>query len=232
MAITLKVEKRDVKTKPAALRAKGFVPAVFYGKKENSTPISIKQPEFLKVWREAGESSVVILKGDGVEVESLITDVARHPVTGAPLHADFYVFEKGKKLKIKIPVKFIGAAPAVKDLGGTLIKVMHEIEIESLPKDLPRDIVVDIAPLKEFLSVIHAKDITLPSGVTLVTTPLEIVASIAEPRKAEEEVVVAPIDLSTIEVAKKGKEAKEGEAPVEDTAAAPAPKKEEKKDKK
>ncbi len=231
MAITLKVEKRDVKTKPAALRAKGFVPAVFYGKKEAATPISVKQPEFVKVWREAGESSVVILKGDDIEVESLITDVARHPVTGVPLHADFYVFEKGKKLKIKIPVKFIGAAPAVKDLGGTLIKVMHEIEIESLPKDLPRDITVDIAPLKEFSSVIHAKDLSLPSGVTLVASPLEIVASIAEPRKAEEEIVAAPVDLSTIEVAKKGKEAKEGEVPAE-AAAAEAPKKEEKKDKK
>ncbi len=231
MAITLKVSKRDLKTKPAAIRAKGYVPAIFYGKKETSTPISIAAPEFLKVWRAAGESSVVILSGDGIEVESLITDVTRHPVTGVPLHADFYVFEKGKKLKIKIPVKFTGVSAAIKDLGGILVKVMHEVEIESLPKDLPHEIEVDIAPLKEFSSVIQAKDIKLPAGVTLIATPLEIVASISEPRKVEEEeVVAAPVDLSTIEVAKKGKEAKEGEVPAE-TVAAEAPKKKEEKKK-
>jgi large subunit ribosomal protein L25 len=227
MAITLKVAKRDLKTKPAAIRAKGFVPAVFYGKKEASTPIAIAAPEFLKVWRSAGESSVIVLKGDDIEVESLITDVTRHPVSGVPLHADFYVFEKGKKIKIKIPLVFAGVSAAIKDLGGSLIKVLHEIEIESLPKDLPREISVDISPLKEFSSVIHAKDLTLPAGVTLVAGPLEIVASVAEPRKIEEEVAAAPIDLSTIEVAKKGKEAKEGAEGEE--AAAEAPKKEEKK---
>ena len=235
MAITLKVSKRDVKEKPAALRAKGLVPAVFYGKKEASTPISIAAPEFLKVWRAAGESSVVTLKGDDVEVESLITDVARHPVTGAPLHADFYVFEKGKKIKIKVPLEFTGSAPAIKDLGGTLVKVLHELEIESLPKDLPHAIVVDISPLKEFSSIVRAKEIKLSRDVALITHGEDIVASVMEPRKVEEEVVAAPVDLSTIEVAKKGKEAKEGEAPAEDAASASAkatadkPKKEEKK---
>jgi len=238
MAITLKVEKRDVKVKPETLRAKGFIPAVFYGKKEASTPISIVRADFIKVWREAGESSIITLTGEGVDVESLISDVTRHPVTGTPLHADFYVFEKGKKLKIKIPVKFVGVSLAIKDLGGTLVKVVHEVEVEALPKDLPRVIEVDISPLKEFSSVIHAQDIKLSSGVTLIAAPLEIIASVAEPRKIEEEVVVAPADLSTIEVAKKGKEAKEGEVPAEGAtteaatsakATADKPKKEEKK---
>ena len=227
MAITLKVEKRDLKTKPAAIRAKGLVPAVFYGKKEASTAISIAAPEFLKVWRAAGESSVITLKGDGVEVESLITDVTRHPVSGVPQHVDFYVFEKGKKIKIKIPLEFTGTAPAIKDLGGTLVKVLHEIEIEALPKDLPHTLTVDITPLKEFSSTVKAKEIKLPSGVTLVAQSEEVVASVSEPRKVEEEVVAAPVDLSTIEVAKKGKEAKEGEEGAEATAE--APKKEEKK---
>ncbi len=229
MAITLKVTKRDLAIKPKALRAEGLVPAVFYGKKEPSTAISIAKPEFLKVWKEAGESSVVILSGDGIEVESLITDVTRHPVSGVPQHVDFYVFEKGKKIKIKIPLEFTGTAAAIKDLGGSLIKVLHEIEIEALPKDLPRSIVIDISPLKEFSSVIKANTIVLPKGVALVAHADEVVASIAEPRKVEEEVVAAPIDLSTIEVAKKGKEAKEGAEGEEAAAEAPKKEKEEKK---
>lgn len=209
MAITLKVEKRDLKADVGALRAAGKIPAVFYGKKEASTPISVIYNDFVKAYKTAGESTVVILQGDGVEVESLIHDMDLHPVTGKPLHADFYVFEKGKKIKVDVPLEFIGTAPAIKELGGTLIKVLHAVEIEALPKDLPHKLEVDIAGLIDFKSTIKASEIKLPSGVELAIKADDIVASVAEP-KAEEEEPAAPVDLSAIEVEKKGKEAKEG----------------------
>ena len=209
MAITLNVEKRDIKEDVAAIRNAGKMPAVFYGKKEASTPISIVVNDFIKAYKSAGESTVVILKGEGVEeVESLIHDLDLHPLTGKPMHADFYVFEKGKTLTVGVPLDFVGVAPAVKDLGGTLIKVLHDIEVEALPKDLPHKIEVDITALVDFDSVIEAKDIKLPEGVTLALNPEEIVASVYEPKEEEEESV--PVDLSAIEVEKKGKEAKEG----------------------
>jgi large subunit ribosomal protein L25 len=209
MAITLKVEKRDLKDDVVALRNAGKVPAVFYGKKEASTPISIASVDFIKAYKQAGESTVVILKGEGIEVESLIHDMDLHPVTGKPFHVDFYVFEKGKKIKVDVPLDFIGTSPAIKDLGGSLIKVLHTIEIEALPKDLPHKIEVNISGLVDFKSVIVAKDIVLPAGVELAVNADDIVASVSEPKEEVEE-VAAPIDLSTIEVAKKGKEAKEG----------------------
>lgn len=218
MAITLNVTKRDAKADVEALRKAGRIPAVFYGKKEASTPISIATVDFVKAYKSAGESTVVILKGDGIEVESLIHDMDLHPVTGKPLHADFYVFEKGKKIKVDVPLEFVGTAPAIKELGGTLIKVLHTIEIEALPKDLPHKIEVDIAALVDFKSSIKAGDIKLPTGVELAVKADDIVASVIEP-KAEEEEPSAPVDLSAIEVAKKGKEAKEGEAGAEGEAA-------------
>ena len=224
MAITLNVEKRDPKADVQALRKAGRIPAVFYGKKKPSTPISIAATDFVKAYKQAGESTVVILKGEGVEVESLIHDLDLHPVTNKPLHADFYVFEKGKKIKVDVPLEFVGTAPAIKELGGTLVKVLHDITIEAFPKDLPHKIEVDIAPLVDFKSVISAKDIKLPSGVELAIGADEIVASVYEPK---EEVEAAPVDLSAIEVEKKGKETKEGEAGAEGAPAA-----EEKKDKK
>jgi large subunit ribosomal protein L25 len=230
MAITLKVEKREAKADVAALRKAGKIPAVFYGKKEASTPITVSAVDFIKTYKSAGESTVVILKGEGVEVESLIHDMDLHPVTGKPQHVDFYVFEKGKKIKVDVPLEFVGVAPAVKELGGTLIKVLHTIEIEALPKDLPHKIEVDISALVDFKSSIKAGDIKLPAGVELAAKADDIVASAAE-AKAEEEEVTAPVDLTAIEVAKKGKEAKEGEAGAEGDAAA-APAKAEKKDKK
>jgi large subunit ribosomal protein L25 len=215
---TLEIKKRDLKADVNAMRKAGTIPAVFYGKKEASTAITVSSVDFVKLFKQAGESSVISLKGDGIEVEALIQDVDRHPVTGKPRHADFYVFEKGKPIKIDVPLNFIGVSPAVKDLGGILVKVLHSLEIEALPKDLPHNIDIDISILADFKSVISAKDIKLASGVTLITNANEIVASVYEPK---EEVEEAPtIDLTTIEVAKKGKEAKEGaEGETADAAA-------------
>ncbi|MFA6273186.1 MAG: 50S ribosomal protein L25 [Candidatus Paceibacterota bacterium] len=216
--ILLKAKKREPKVSLAKMRKSGELPAVFYGKKEKTTSISVALKDFVKVWEEAGESSVVSLKIEGSEdLEALIQDVDSDPVRSTPRHADFYVFEKGKKLQIKTPIEFTGVSPAVKDLGAVLLKVLHELSIEALPKDLPKKIEVDISTLKNFGDTIVAKDLKLPAGVSLEENPEEVVASVFEPKEEKEEEIPTP-DLSAIEVEKKGKEAKEGEG-VEPAAA-------------
>jgi len=226
--ITLDVEKRDIKESLSKLRKEGKIPAVFYGKKEKSTSIKLPYAIFEKTLKEAGESTIIHLKGEGISTDALIHEVDLDPVTDKPRHADFYAIEKDKKLEVKIPLEFIGVSPAVKDLGGILVKVMHEVEIEALPKDLPHKLVVDISTLVNFESVIVAGDIKLPAGVELKEKPTEIVASVYEPK--EEVVEEKPVDLSAIEVEKKGKEAKEGKE-GEAAAEAPASKKEAKETK-
>lgn len=186
------------------------MPAVLYGKKTESMPISVTQKDFLKVWKEAGESGVVTLRGAQGSFDVLIQDVDVDPVTDAPRHADFYVFEKGKKIEVEVPLEFVGVSPAVKDLGGNLVKVLHELKISADPQNLPHDISVDISSLVNFESQILASDIVLPAGVVLVEQPHEVVASIAAPKEEEAE-EAAPVDLSTIEVVKKGKKDEEGE---------------------
>jgi large subunit ribosomal protein L25 len=181
------------------------MPAVFYGKKETSTPISVSKVDFLKAWQTAGESSVITLETPEGVKESLIHDVDFDPVTGSPRHADFYVFEKGHKVKVDIPLEFVGVAPAVKDLGGILVKVLHAVNIEAMPKDLPHNIEVDISGLSSFESQVLAKDLVMPAGVTLLENEEEVVALVSAPREEKEE-ESAPIDLSAIEVEKKGKE--------------------------
>ncbi len=212
--LSLSIEKRDIKANLETLRKGGSIPAVFYGRKEESTPISLKETDFMKVWKVAGESSVIVLKVDGEEHEALIHDIDLDPVSGKVKHADFYVIEKGKKLKVNIPIEFEGVSPAVKELGGTLVKVVHEVEIEALPKDLPHNLIVDVSTLVNFESRITAGDIKLPAGVELVTSPEEVVVLAAE---AKEEVIeeTAPVDLSAIEVSvEKGKkEEEEGATP-------------------
>ena len=231
MAFALKYEKRDMKLAPNTLRNAGKIPAVFYGRKQVSTSITLSTKEFEKVWKKAGETSVVNLQSGDEEVQALIKDVDRHPVFGTPRHADFYVFEKGQKLKIKIPIVFTGVSPAVKDLGAVLVKVIHDLEIEAEPKNLPQKLEVDISPLAAFGDNVTAKAIKLPEGVTLVISPDDIVASVYEPK--EEVIEEVPVDLSTIEVMKKGKEEVPGAegAPASPEASQDkgAPKKDEKK---
>jgi|SRR5581483_462681 len=203
--ITLDVEMRDKGVNLDALRKSGKMPAVFYGKKMPSTPISIAQKDFLKVWKSAGESSVVTLKDATATVEVLIHDVDVDPITDMPRHADFYVFEKGKKVEVSVPLNFTGVSPAIKDLGGTLVKALHELKISAEPTHIPHEVEIDISSLVDFNSQILAEQIKLPSGVELMENPAEVVAAIAAPREEKEE-EAAPVDLSAIEVEKKGKQ--------------------------
>ncbi len=207
------VERKDVGDS-TILRTEGYIPAVFYGKKQASTSIAILRSEFGKVWKQAGESSVVSLIGPTGNVDALIHEVDQDPVTEIPRHADFYVFEKGKKIEVSIPLIFVGVSPAVKDLSGNLVKVMHEITIEASPEHLPHEIEVDISALVDFDAQILASNLKLPTGVTLAGDADEVVASVSAPKAEEvEEPTVAP-DLSTIEVAKKGKKEEEGDVPA------------------
>src|SRR3989344_183291 len=126
--LALEIKPRDAKESPDTLRAHGAMPAVFYGPKEGATAISIDAPKFERIWREAGETTVITLRGVGEEKDTLIHDVQFHPVTSVPIHADFYVLEKGKKIKINVPLVFTGLAPAEK-AGHIVVKALHEIEI-------------------------------------------------------------------------------------------------------
>ena len=203
--LTLKAEIRNKTDKLEQIRKAGKVPAVFYGKKEASTAISIPKIDFLKVWTEAGESSVITLETPKGIKESLIQDVDLDPITGIPRHADFYVFEKSHKVEVELPLEFIGISPAVKDLGGMFVKVLYKLKVEAMPKDLPHGIDIEISSLANFGDQILAKDIILPVGVELRENLEEVVALVSAPREEKEE-ETAPIDLSEIEVEKKGKE--------------------------
>ena len=207
---TLTAEERDTKGRGAKLRARGFLPAVYYGPKEKTRAISLRAADFLKAWKEAGESSVVSLMTPQGAKDALIYDVQFDPLSGVPIHADFYIPEAGKRVRVAVPLEFTGIAPAVKDLGGMLVKVLHEVEVESLPKDLPHAILVDISSLATLESQIAIKDIAVPAGVSIEADPDEIVAAVSVAKEESEE-ASAPQDISSIEVEKKGKKEEAGD---------------------
>lgn len=205
--LTIQAKNRDLNVGLDGLRKEGFIPAVFYGPKNPATSITIATKEFTKVWKEAGESSSVTLATESGEFSTMIHDVAVDPVTSTPMHVDFYVIDATKELEVAIPIEFTGVAPAVKGGLGSLVKVMHEVVVRALPKDLPHNVTVDISGLVSLDSQILAESVTLPKGVTLATKGSDVVAAVAG---IKEEVESAPIDLSAIEVEKKGKKEEEG----------------------
>lgn len=205
----IKAKKRELQENLDNLRKEGFIPAVFYGTGEQNTTISINTNEFKKVWRDAGESSAIKISFGTKNLDALIQDVSANPVTGEPIHADFLIIDAKKEVEVSVPLEFIGIAPAVKSNIGVLVKVMHEIQVSALPKDLPQVIEVDLSSLIDLDSVITIKDLKVPSNVKIATKEGEIVAAIAPLQEEKEE--VAPVDLSSIEVDKKGKK----EEPVE-----------------
>ena len=217
--LTLSVEKRlpvnkaeKTRVSASALRRAGSIPAVVYGPHQSSTAIAVSARAFEKVLREAGEATIVSLAGLGEPLPTLIHDVDLDPITNRPRHVDFYAVTKGEKVEVAIPLVFVGESPAV-EAGANLVKVLHELEVEADPMNLPHSIEVDLSALVAINDRIHAKDLVLPVGVELMTEPEEVVALVQEVVEEKEE-EVAPADIASIEVEKKGKEEVEGEAPA------------------
>jgi len=223
----IKATKRNEGVNVDTLRKTGEIPAVFYGAGKTTTSISLSIIDFKKIWREAGESSTVKISVGDNNIDALIHEVQVHPVTGEPIHVDFLAVDMNKKIKVNVPLEFVGISNAVKNGLGNLVKTLYEVEVEALPKDLPHDLEVDISKLETVKDQVFVSDIKLPTGVVIVTEGHEVVASIVLQVEEKEE-VVAPIDLSAIEVEKKGKKEEEG-AEAEMTVPEKEEKKEEKK---
>ena len=206
--ITLPVEKRDTAgASMAQLRRAGSIPAVVYGAHHEATPITVSAIVFEKILHEAGEATIVSLSGLGAALPTLIHEVDLDPITNRPRHVDFYAVTKGEKIEVAIPIVFVGVSPAV-EMGANLVKVLHEVEVEADPMNLPHNLEVDISVLAVVDDQIHAKDIKLPVGVALITEPEEVIALVQAVVEEKEEVVV-PSDIASIEVEKKGKEEEE-----------------------
>jgi len=207
----LKAKPRNELGKKAhALRGAGFLPAVVYGEGVASAPISVPAKDFEKVYRAAGESTLVKLDLEGKEYNVLIHDVALDPLKDVPTHADFYAVRMDKLIRTKVPVLFVGESPAVKSEGAILVKVLHELEIEALPSNLPHDLKADISRLETLESKLFVKDISLPQGVKIFADTDDIVAIAESPRSAEEldALAVAPV-AETIVAVETEREAKQ-----------------------
>ncbi len=162
------------------------IPAVLYGPGVENTLLQVEKSVFEKVFKEAGETLINLKVGDN-SYSVLIYDTQRHPYTGQLTHIDFYQPNLKEDVETEVPLELEGEAPAVKNLGGTLITNIKELSIKALPKDLPSKIIIDVSGLNTFEDFILVKDIKIPNGVVVLDNPEEIVVQVVEPEKVEEE---------------------------------------------
>jgi large subunit ribosomal protein L25 len=234
MTLQLSASKRDVRGEK--IRTKTILPAVVYGMGGAATSITLNQDEFVRLYKQAGEASLIDLSLDGKdEGKVLIHDIAYDPVSDEIIHVDLRRIDMNKTMTATVELRFVGEAPVIKEQGGTLMHNISEVEVKCLPKDLISRIEVDISVLKTFEDSVAVKDLAVPAGIKIISpeqTTLVVKAAPAmteEEMKALEEAGKAPVDLSAIESAGKKKE-DEGEEGAE--AAAEGGKEEKKQEEK
>lgn len=183
------VEKRETnKRSLAQTRSHGLVPGVLYGGPDRSAvAVATKSSAFDKLYATAGTSTLVDCAFAGAaSVKVLIQDVQYDPVSGSVLHVDFRQINMTETMRLTVPLEFIGDAPAVRELGGTLVHAVNEVEIECLPTDLVTNITVDVGILATFNDQLTVKDITVPKGITILNNPDDAIAHVEAPRSEEE----------------------------------------------
>lgn len=187
----------------------GNVPAILYGAGLENIILQVEKNAFDKVFKEAGETLIDLKVGDKV-YSVLIYDTQKHPYTGELIHVDFYQPNLKEEVETEVPLEIEGEAPAVKNLGGTLITNIKELSIKALPKDLPSKIKINVENLNTFDDFILVKDIKMPVGVAVLDNPEEIVVQVVEPEKVEKE-LAKPLEEKLPEVVEKKEETKQEE---------------------
>jgi len=213
--------RKDLGKKVKKIRKKGMIPAVLYGPKIKNSSLEVDLRDFEKAYKEAGESSLLQLSAGTEKFLVLIHAIELDVISQKPIHVDFYQPRLDEEIAAHIPLVFEGESEAIKNLGGTLVKNIHELEVKALPQNLPHEIKVDISKLKTFEDNILVKDLLVPKEVKIVKDLEETVVFVSEPEKVEEE------------LAKPVEEAKAEEVPVAEKPSAaeeePAQKEEEPK---
>jgi large subunit ribosomal protein L25 len=175
MTVTLAVSNRDPKLTTTQLRTTGFIPAIVYGPKQPNLPLTVEKKVFDKLFKTAGESTVVTLVGLPKPIEVLVHSVNFNPVQGGIQHVDFYAIEQGKEMTTHVALEFVGES-AVEKGGGMVSKILHEVEVTCMPDVLPAHLTVDVSQLTEIDQKIHISDLTLPSGVKIHAAADDVVA--------------------------------------------------------
>jgi len=228
--ISLEAREREGRGKNDArrLRAQGMVPAVLYGDGggAGSTVLAVPAKVVDYTLQHVGDNALYDLKlGDQDDATVRVVDVQRNPVSGRLVHVDLAPVNMRERIVVTVPLTVAGAdnSPGVTE-GGVLDQVAYEVEVESLPGDIPQGLTLDVSGLQIGDNLTLA-DVELPEGVELISDPEEVAATVTPPTEISDEeieaagIVEEPSDEQAEEV-----EREEGteEIPVEERETGPA----------
>lgn len=201
----------NAKTRIGKKYEEGSIPAILYGPGIENITVQVNKKEFEKVY-DVAEETLFSLIVDGKEYSVLIYDTQQEPMSMDYIHVDFYQPNLKAEVETQIELEIVGEAPAVKNLGGTLITNVKEIKIKALPKDIPNSLKIDVSKLETFEDHILIKDIKVPVGVTVMDDPEEIAIQVTKPENVDAELAkpvegAAPIE--PVAEAAEGEEKKE-----------------------
>lgn len=212
------------------LRKSGKIPAILYGPGIDALPIELDQQTDGRVLNTLTGSTLIRLDIGGKKYSVLLRDLQRDSILRTIRHADFYVVPTDRAIRVHVPLQFVGKSAAVRDLGGVLVHLLSELEVECLPKDLVAGIQVSMDPLEKIGDSISIKDVLLPPGIKVLMNPEESIITVTA--QAAEEEVVAPVAAEVpaeVEVIEKGKkleeEGEEGEKETKESKEAKETKK-------
>lgn len=193
---SLNVQARDQQGKGASrrLRHANLVPAVIYGGNKPAQSIAIKINELVKALEnEAFYSHVLTLNGPEGSQQAVMKALQRHPAKGVPMHVDFYRVEAGQEITMRVPLHFVNqdTSTGVKQQGGIFSALATDVEVRTLPANLPEFIEVDVSAL-ELGQTLHLSDLKLPAGVVSTELALgdehnQAIANIHHPEPVEPE---------------------------------------------
>ncbi|KKT40542.1 hypothetical protein A3K29_01120 [Candidatus Collierbacteria bacterium RIFOXYB2_FULL_46_14] len=215
----LKAEKRILTgSKVKKLRRQGVIPANVFGHTIKSQAIQVSEVEFSRVYKDAGETSLIWLKVEGEDKErpTLIKALTNNPTTGKRYHVDFHQVNLKEKVSANVPVEITGEAQMVKDGLAVLDINLHEIEVEALPTDIPESVIFDISTLKEIGDNLKLSDVKIPAEVSVLTDLETIIVALGAPQKEEALLVEeVPAEAEVTGTVPTEGEATAGEKPAE-----------------
>ncbi len=182
--------RQDVgKNKAKGLRQEGFVPAVVYKQGKDAEAIKLVNADLIRLLHQHRLENAVInlkIKNDKRQKSRLclVKEIQYDPIRGNIIHLDFNEVSLTKAIKVNVPIAVKGEPVGVKQEGGSLEQILWEVEVECLPTDIPKEIEVDVSPLK-IGDAIHIKDIKFPSGLKVLNEPEAIVLHVVAPMKEE-----------------------------------------------
>jgi len=192
--VELEVAPREVMGKATRhLRKEGIIPANIFGHKEPSVAVQLDAVAFEHLQRKQSTRNILRLRlPDATTQTALIRHVQRDAVTGKVLHVDFSRVNLSETVTIKIPLRFVGESYAVKNLNGVLLHLVEALEVECRADAMVEALEVDITPLAEIDSALHAKDVKLPDHYKLITDPEEPIVKVAASKAEIAEEAAAP----------------------------------------